>query len=129
MDLTNIDLPDGSKTLVWCSHVLEHIPDDRKALSEIFRVLAPRGLLVLQVPIGGSATYEDADVVTEGQRLEKYLQEDHVRLYGLDLKQRVEQCGFGCDVLTTASLPRKDQILYSLATPHYREVFLCRRPA
>ena len=60
MDLTEIDLPDVCKTLVWCSHVLEHIPDDRKALSEVFRILAPGGMLIVQVPIRGETTYEDA---------------------------------------------------------------------
>lgn len=128
MDLTNIDLPDGDKTLVWCSHVLEHIPDDRKALSEIFRVLAPGGLLVVQVPIGGETTYEDPDVVSEADRLEKFLQEDHVRLYGRDLKHRIEECGFTCELLSTASLPSAEQSLYALKYPLFREVFLCRRP-
>jgi SAM-dependent methyltransferase len=52
MDLTDLDISDGSKTLVWCSHVLGHIPDDQKALSEMYRVLEPGGVLVLQVPIG-----------------------------------------------------------------------------
>ena len=47
MDLTALDIPDQSRTLIWCSHVLEHIPDDRKALTEMFRVLEPGGLAVL----------------------------------------------------------------------------------
>lgn len=129
MDLTNLELPDGSKTLVWCSHVLEHIPDDRKALSEIFRVLAPGGLLVLQVPISGSVTIEDASVVRDEDRREKYLQEDHVRLYGRDVQQRIEACGFMCETLSTESLPLEDQILYSVRTMFFREIFLCWRPA
>jgi SAM-dependent methyltransferase len=128
MDLTDIDLPDTSKTLVWCSHVLEHIPNDRKALSEIYRVLAPGGMLVLQVPVRGDATYEDPSIRSEAARLERFLQEDHVRLYGLDLRQRVEQCGFDCDVLSTSNLPLMEQTLYSVQTPLYREVFVCRKP-
>ena len=104
MDLTNIDLPDGSKTLVWCSHVLEHVPDDRKALSEMFRILAPSGMLVLQVPVLGEVTYEDTSVTLDSERLEKFLQEDHVRLYGLDLKRRVEESGFSCAILSSTSL-------------------------
>jgi SAM-dependent methyltransferase len=128
MDLINIDLPDCSRTLVWCSHVLEHIPNDRKALSEMFRVLAPGGLLVLQVPIRGDTTYEDPNIVSEADRLENFLQEDHVRLYGYDLKQRIEQIGFACEMLSTANMPAHDQTLYSLRAPLFREVFLCRRP-
>jgi SAM-dependent methyltransferase len=127
MDLMDMELPDGSKTLVWCSHVLEHVRDDRKALSEIFRVLAPGGMLVLQVPIVGKVTYEDASVTSESERLEKFLQEDHVRIYGLDLKGRIEESGFTCAVLSAASLPLSDQNLYSLKTLLYREVFVCRK--
>jgi SAM-dependent methyltransferase len=128
MDLTDIDLPDNSKTLVWCSHVLEHIPDDAKALSEIYRVLEPGGLLAVQVPIGGQTTFEDPSITTDEARLTNFLQEDHVRLYGLDLRQRIEKAGFECEVLSTADLSQADQTLYGLRHPVFREVFLCRRP-
>jgi SAM-dependent methyltransferase len=129
MDLTNIDLPGASKTLIWCSHVLEHVSDDRKALAEMFRVLSPGGLLILQVPIRGDTTFEDAGVQSEAERLGKFLQEDHVRLYGLDLAQRIERSGFICETLSTANLPVSEQILYSLNATLYRDVFVCRRPA
>lgn len=129
MDITATGLPDGGKTLVWCSHVLEHVPADRKALSEIFRILAPGGLLVLQVPIGGDKTFEDSSVTSEPERLEKFLQEDHVRLYGRDLKQRIESAGFACEMLTTADLPEAEQTLYAVKSPLYREVFFCRKRA
>jgi len=129
MDLMNLKLPNESKTLVWCSHVLEHVADDSRALSEMFRVLAPGGTLMLQVPIRGGETFEDAAVTSEAERLEKFLQEDHVRLYGLDLKKRIEGSGFACEVLSSASLPLAEQTLYSLRTPLYREVFVCRKPS
>jgi SAM-dependent methyltransferase len=129
MDLTDIDLSDGCRTLVWCSHVMEHIPDDRKALHEIHRVLEPGGLLVLQVPIRGEVTYENPSIQDEKDRMEHFLQEDHVRLYGLDLKSRIEQCGFICELLTTEALPPEVQTLYSLKTPLYREIFFCRKPS
>lgn len=129
MDLTRTGLPDGSKTLVWCSHVLEHIPDDRAALAEVRRVLAPGGLLVLQVPIGGDRTFEDPSVETDEGRLEKFLQEDHVRLYGRDLADRARAAGFECEMLTTANLSAAEQALNGVAHPVFREIFLCRRPA
>ena len=128
MDLTQIDLPDQSKTLIWCSHVLEHILDDGKALSEVYRVLTPGGLFVAQVPIVGDITYEDAGVVDEEERLDKFLQEDHVRLYGRDLRQRIEKAGFDCEVLSTADMSPDEQRLYALRHPVFQEVFLCYRP-
>lgn len=129
MDITNIELPNESRTLVWCSHVLEHIPDDRKALQEIHRVLTPGGMLVLQVPIQGEVTYENPEVQTEADRLHHFLQEDHVRLYGRDLKQRIEQCGFSCELLSTTNLPTDQQVLHSINSPLYNDIFVCRKPA
>lgn len=128
MDITATGLPDGSKTLVWCSHVLEHIVDDRKALSELYRILAPAGTLVLQVPIAGETTFEDSSVTSDEERLRKFLQEDHVRLYGRDIKERIEAAGFACEMLSAAELPVAEQTLCAVTAPLYREVFLCRRP-
>ncbi|MEJ0065408.1 MAG: methyltransferase domain-containing protein [Caulobacteraceae bacterium] len=115
-------------TLVWCSHVLEHIPDDAAALDEVFRILAPGGWLVAQVPIGGDVTLEDPSVSDDAARLEAFLQEDHVRLYGRDIARRIEAAGFECETLTSASLSLADQTLYAVRHPVFREVFLCRRP-
>lgn len=86
MDLTSLKLSDESKTLVFCSHVLEHIVDDLKAISEIFRVLKPGGIAIIQVPIWQGKTYEDFSITSKAGRLKAFLQEDHVRLYGLDFK-------------------------------------------
>lgn len=129
MDLTDLEFSERSKTLVWCSHVLEHIQDDRKALSEIYRVLEPGGVLVLQVPIGGDKTFEDSSVTSDVERLEKFLQQNHVRLYGRDVKQRIQGAGFACEMLTSADLPLAEQTLYAVRTPFYREVFLCHKSA
>ncbi len=129
MDLTQTHLPDFSRTLVWCSHVLEHIGDDKAALREMFRILAPGGQLVLQVPIGGETTLEDPSVTDDEGRLLKFLQEDHVRLYGRDIAGRIEAAGFACEMLTAAALPPAEQRLYAVGHPVFREVFLCRRPA
>jgi SAM-dependent methyltransferase len=128
LDLTDTQLPDASRTLIWCSHVLEHIPDDARALGEMRRVLAPGGLLVLQVPIGGETTLEDPSVITDEARLETFLQQDHVRLYGRDIASRIRAAGFACETLTAASLSANEQALYGVRHPVFREVFLCRRP-
>jgi len=74
-------------------------------------------------------TFEDPSVTSESDRLEKFLQEDHVRLYGRDLKDRIEEGGFACEMLSTESLPLAEQELYSLKTLLYREIFVGRKPA
>ena len=123
-----MDLPDASRSLIWCSHVLEHIADDGRALSEIGRVLEPGGLVVLRFLFADRQTYEDVKVVTEADRLTHFLQEDHVRLYGLDLQRRIEAAGLVCEILSTSDLPETDQVRYGIRTPLYREVFFCQRP-
>ena len=129
MDLTALDIPDQSRTLIWCSHVLEHIPDDRKALTEMFRVLEPGGLAVLQVPIRGDETLENPSIVGEQDRLKHFLQEDHVRFYGLDLRERIAEAGFKCEILSVSDLSGSYQLFYGLTTKLYGEIFLCHRPA
>jgi SAM-dependent methyltransferase len=96
MDLTRLDLPDDSIDLAVCIHVLEHIPDDDAAMSELRRVLAPGGTLIAQVPIDWDAasTDEDPSVTDPAERERRWGQSDHVRLYGPDFVDRLRSAGF-----------------------------------
>jgi hypothetical protein len=128
MDLTRLDLADGCKSLVWCSHVLEHIEADRAALGEMFRVLEPGGTAIIQVPIDGPTTYEDFTIRDEPGRLAAFHQVDHVRVYGLDLSDRLTSAGFEVEVLTAYDLPEQVVRRHALARPMTNEVFVCRKP-
>ena len=99
VDLTKLPFADGSFDLFFASHVLEHIPDDRKALSEIRRVLAPQGLAYLEVPVLCQKTFEDPACTTPEQRLAAFGQRDHVRLCGLDYEARLVEGGFEVQAL------------------------------
>ena len=77
-----------------CSNVLEHVSDDRMAMRELHRVLAPGGTAFVQVPIRGETTFEDPSVTDPVERTRLFGQEDHVRFYGRDIIQRLEQAGF-----------------------------------
>ncbi len=129
MDLTDLPLDDDAFTLIWCSHVLEHIEDDRKAMAELYRVLAPGGVAVVLVPMYGDATYEDPAIRTPAERLQHFKQEDHVRLYGADIRQRLEGAGFAVEVLSTADFAPADVERYALAYPSTNEIFVCSKPA
>jgi SAM-dependent methyltransferase len=96
LDVTQIPYRDGTFDVILCNHVLEHVPDDRRALAELFRVLRPGGWAVLQVPLCLSIdyTYEDPSVTTGEERERLFGQHDHVRLYAADYKDRLESAGF-----------------------------------
>ena len=94
MDITNILYEDNSFDVILCSHVLEHVVDDRKAMRELFRVLKPGGWGILQVPILRDKTFEDLSIVSPEDRERIFGQKDHVRIYGRDYKDRLEEAGF-----------------------------------
>ncbi|WP_206732452.1 class I SAM-dependent methyltransferase [Janthinobacterium sp. 17J80-10] len=93
-DVTELCFPNACFDAIVCNHVLEHVPDDAKALAELYRSLKPGGWGSIQVPVLGEITQEDASVTDPAERLLKFGQSDHVRQYGADFKQRLEQAGF-----------------------------------
>lgn len=96
MNILHLNIPDNSFDVILCNHVLEHIPDDHKAISELFRVLKPGGFALLQVPISYhiSVTMEDFSITDPHERLLVFGQSDHCRLYGPDYVDRLCACGF-----------------------------------
>jgi predicted SAM-dependent methyltransferase len=94
IDITDIQYPDNAFDVIYCSHVLEHVPEDRKAMNELYRVLTPGGWAVLQVPISGEETYEDPSVTDPEERRRLFGSRDHVRQYGRDYKDRLRAAGF-----------------------------------
>ncbi|WP_208348293.1 methyltransferase domain-containing protein [Pseudaestuariivita rosea] len=103
LNIEALDLPDKSFDRIFCLHVMEHV-DDRKALSELWRVLKPGGLAILATPIveGWNETYEGPDPtsLTKSQRVLHYGQYDHVRYYGRDVRQRIQAAGFRLEEVT-----------------------------
>lgn len=99
IDVTDIPFAAATFDLVVCNHVLEHVPDDRRALEEIGRVLKPDGVAVVQVPraVDLETTYEDPGKRTEAERIEAFGQFDHVRIYGRDYAQRLSAAALAFD--------------------------------
>lgn len=93
-DLTRIAFPSNTFSVIYCSHVLEHIPDDRAALAELFRVLRPGGWALLQVPVIADRTFEDPAVTDPVERKKVFGQHDHVRKCGPDYIERIREAGF-----------------------------------
>ncbi len=98
VDITDLQTYDDSQfEFIICSHVLEHVTDDRKALKELYRILSPGGKGIIMVPIVLSLTQTDEDptITDESERWRRFGQDDHVRIYSkADFIKRVEQSGF-----------------------------------
>jgi glycosyltransferase involved in cell wall biosynthesis/SAM-dependent methyltransferase len=96
MDIQAIQYPDNTFDFIYCSHVLEHVPDDRKAINELYRVLKPDGKAIISVPLFRflDKTFEDPSYNTPELRLKHYGQSDHLRMYGPDFTDRLEDAGF-----------------------------------
>lgn len=99
-DILNLPFENESFDVVFCNHVLEHIEDDRKAMSELYRVMKPGGWGIFQVPMKNSLekTYEDFSIKDPKERQKHFGQYDHVRWYGMDYFQRLESVGFKVDI-------------------------------
>lgn len=104
MDVTDIQFADNTFDVIICSHVLEHVPDDRKAMRELLRVLKPGGWAILQVPIdmNRSETFEDPGITDPAERQRLFGQDDHVRWYGRDYPERLRESGFEVNVQSFA---------------------------
>lgn len=101
VDMTDIQYRDDTFDYVICNHVMEHIIDERRAVSEIKRVLKKNGKWIFSFPIcTDMKTYEDKTIVTPEERLKEYGQEDHVRLYGYDYVDRFQSYGLDLKVLS-----------------------------
>ena len=127
MDITDIKFPDKHFDFIYCSHVLEHVPDDRKAMSEFRRVLADDGLAILLVPITAERTVEDPSIQDPKERLRLFGQEDHVRKYGPDYVGRLRNAGFDVDVLSAEDFLNAKEIEMMGITSAAGDLYACRR--
>ena len=95
-DILDLPFEDESFDVIFCNHVLEHIEDDRKAMSELYRVMKKGGWGILQVPMKNSLekTYEDFTITDPKERQKHFGQYDHVRWYGMDYFDRLKAVGF-----------------------------------
>jgi SAM-dependent methyltransferase len=102
VDLQHLPFADETYDFVFASHVLEHIRDDDKAISEIRRILKPHGIAILPVPIVADKTIE----YPEPNPHESY----HVRAPGLDYFDRYERHFSKVERVSSDPLPEKYQV-------------------
>jgi SAM-dependent methyltransferase len=115
-DICNLPFSDEQFDWVVCNHVLEHIANDKIAMQEIYRVLKPGGTAILQVPLRlDQDTFEDNRITDPKERARIFGQYDHIRIYGKDYQNRLEQVGFTVKMLAYAEqLTLEEQTRYAV---------------
>jgi len=95
-DITQLPFNDNQFDVVFCNHVLEHIPDDTKAMQELFRVMKKGGMGIFQIPIEmeREVTFQDDSITDTKERTRIFGQYDHVRVYGQDYFDKLRSIGF-----------------------------------
>jgi predicted SAM-dependent methyltransferase len=117
-DICNLPFEDNSYEVILCNHVLEHIPDDTRAMQELYRVLKPGGWGIFQIPqdLNREITFEDDSITDKKERTEIFGQYDHVRVYGRDYFDKLRSIGFTVEVIDyTSKLSESEIDIYRLA--------------
>ncbi len=111
-DICALPFADNSFDVILCNHVLEHIPDDTTAMSELWRVMKSGGWGVFQVPqdLDRANTFEDDSITDKKQRAKVFGQYDHVRIYGRDYFKKLEKAGFVVSPVPYASQLSEEEV-------------------
>ena len=129
IDITDTGLPGGSYDAVICNHVLEHVNDYKTALAEIRRILRPGGVLITSFPISQDVDLveEDPEVTTEEERIRRYGQSDHVRLFGRNSQTLLAKEGYEVSVIDGADYPANILPVTGPSIYDANRLFLCRK--
>ena len=117
-DICNLPFIDNEFDVILCNHVLEHIPDDTKAMKELYRLLKPKGMGILQIPqdLSRETTFEDDSITGKKERAKIFGQYDHVRVYGRDYFDKLRSVGFKVEEVDyTSKLSEEEITRYCLA--------------
>jgi len=128
MDVHKIPFESNTFDVAFCNHVMEHVDDDILAMSEIHRVLKPGGWAIIQSPIDTSleTTYEDKSITNPLEREKAFGQNDHMRMFGLDYKDRLAKGGFNVTV-DQFNKELSEEKIVRFALPRNEEIFFCKK--
>ena len=125
IDVMELPFTDGAFDVAICSHVLEHVPDDLRAVREFSRVLVPDGWAILDAPVDErrEVTYEDPSITSPAGRRRHFGQWDHVRVYGRDYVDLLARGGF--DVVLPTVEFRGDEVARYGLRPAKDRLYRC----
>jgi predicted SAM-dependent methyltransferase len=127
MDITHVDYAEETFDVIYCSHVLEHVSNDRRAIHELHRILKSDGWAVLLIPITADRTFEDPSVTKPSERLKLFGQEDHVRRYGPDFVERLNEAGFKVKVIAASDFLTEEEITHMGITDAAGQIYYCTK--
>ncbi len=117
-DICDLPFKNEEFDIILCNHVLEHIPDDTKAMKELYRVMKPGGMGIFQIPqdLKREVTFEDNAITDRKERADIFGQYDHVRIYGYDYFDKLRRMGFKVEEIDyTSTMSDSDIIKFCLA--------------
>ena len=130
MDIHEIPFEENSFEVAFCNHVMEHVADDHKAMTELHRILKPGGWAIIQIPLFHplpEKTFEDKSIINPKDREKAFGQDDHVRLYGKDYPDRLRNAGFHVTVDKFQDSMEKE-VFEKFALPGDEPIFYCQKP-
>jgi SAM-dependent methyltransferase len=130
IDITNIEYESNYFDLIICSHVLGHVPNEEKAISEMLRVLKPNGIALIMtlINLNSQETYEDSNIILAKDKLNAYGEHNLERLHGMDFKERISRMGFNVEVIDyREKFSDTEQIKFSLGNGERELIFKCTK--
>lgn len=128
MDLTNLNFPDNFFDIIICAHVLGHIPDEDKAIKEMFRVLKKTGKTLILTVMGNGKTLENNNITSTKERIKKYGEPDLVRLHGSNFNEKLRNHGFKVNIVDYRyTLGHEICQQYSLGDGKRELIFKCQK--
>ena len=130
VDILDTPFEDNKFDMISCDHVLEHVPNYRSAVKELYRITKPGGYTFITVPLleSLSTTYEDETVTTVEQRVKTFGQYDHVRIFGMDFSGAMSDVGFEVIVYDGDTCNEKIRPVIGPGNYDYNKAFVCKKP-
>ena len=127
MDVTDIQYPDESFDVIYCSHVLQYVPDDKQAIRELFRILKPDGWAVLLVPPMTDRAFDCPSITDQSEHLKTYDPENPAHRYGFDFVERLKEAGFKVKVAHPSDFLSQEKTLHMSITGAAGEIYYCTK--
>ncbi len=129
LDIQDTGLNDDSQDVVIANHVLEHVDDFRLALKEVYRIIKPNGFFICSFPMDPKVDFldEEEEPLSEAERIQRFGQNDHKRVFGMKADHFLEEVGFAVEIIDGIDYP--DEILPIVGPADYdiNRLFCCRK--